>query len=159
MKTFCAWMALALCAVVAVVNAGEVATLDRAAASRLVDPNRYEQPTVVALWSLDCPHCKHYLQALNELSLSHERLQIITVAVEPWHEDHAAVLDELNSSAQRYAYGDEVPAVLGYALDPDWHGELPRALFFDGRGNKLARSGRLSMELVKQLLALEEPSD
>lgn len=159
MKKLCAWIALVLCGWVAAAGAGEVGILDRIAADRLVDPDRYTQPTVVALWALDCSHCKRYLKELGELGRSHERVQIVAVAVEPWHEEHAAVLDELNSDAQRYAYGDEVPAVLSYALDPDWHGELPRALFFDGRGNKIARSGRLPMESVKQLLALEEPAD
>ena len=155
MKTLYAWMAFTLCAWVAVANPGEVETLDRAVANRLADTDRYTQPTVVALWSLDCSHCKRYLKELGELSRSYEQVQIIAVAVEPWHEDHGAVLDELNSDALGYAYGDEVPAVLGYALDPGWHGELPRALFFDGQGNKLARSGRLPMESVKQLLAIE----
>lgn len=159
MKTFYAWLVLVLCGLVAVASAEEVTTLDRATASQLVDPSRYSQPTVVALWSLDCPHCKHYLKELSELSRSHERLQIIAVAVEPWHEEHGMVLDALNSDALHYAYGDEVPAVLGHALDPNWHGELPRALFFDGRGSAQARSGRLTMELVQQLLALEEQAD
>lgn len=159
MKTFGVWVALLLCGIAPLANAGGVEKLDRATASLLVDEDRYSQPTVVALWSLDCSHCKRYLKELGELSRGNDQVQIITVAVEPWHEEHGAVLDELNTGAQRYAYGDEVPAVLGYALDPAWHGELPRALFFDGQGNKEARSGRLSMDAVKQLLAVEVPVD
>lgn len=156
MKGFSVWIGLALCSLVTLASAEGVPSLDQAAASALVDANRYAHPAVVVLWSLDCSHCKRYLQELSELSRDYEQVQIITVAVEPWQAEHSAVLDELGVGAARYTYGDEVPAVLGYALDPGWHGELPRALFFDGQGNKLARSGRLPMASVKPLLALDE---
>ncbi|MDQ2078144.1 hypothetical protein [Marinimicrobium sp. ABcell2] len=154
MKKLFGWVALSLMVLASAASA-EIQTLDRATASHLGNPNSYTVPTVVAFWSLDCPHCKHYLQELGELNRTREQVQVISVAVEPLHKEHGEVLDELRSDGPRYAYGDEVPAVLGYALDPDWRGELPRALFFDGRGNKLTRSGRLSMATVKTLLELD----
>jgi thiol-disulfide isomerase/thioredoxin len=154
MKKMIGWVVFSVCAAIATANAGDIQILDRITASQLGDPANHTMPTVVAFWSLDCPHCKKYLQELGELSRSHEQVQIIPVAVEPLHEEHALVLREVRSEGRSYAYGDEVPAVLGYALDPHWRGELPRALFFDGQGNKLARSGRLSMDMVVQALKL-----
>src|SRR5690625_7340115 len=108
MKTFGVWVALLLCGIAPLANAGGVEKLDRATASLLVDADRYSQPTVVTLWSLDCSHCKRYSEELGELSRGDDQVQISTVAVEPWHEEHGGWLDELNTSTQSYATADEV---------------------------------------------------
>src|SRR5690625_6425878 len=78
MKTFGVWVALLLCGIAPLANAGGVEKLDRATASLLVDADRYSQPTVVTLWSLDCSHCKRYLKELGELSRGDDQVQIIT---------------------------------------------------------------------------------
>lgn len=136
--------------------ATDVILMDTATARALGDPATHRQPTVVALWSLDCPHCKKYLQELGELARAHERVQVIAVAVEPWHREHGEVLDEVASEGPRYAYGDELPEALAYALDSGWRGELPRTLLFNGEGQGTARSGRLSMPKVLELLELAD---
>src|SRR5690625_7390290 len=100
MKTFGVWVALLLCGIAPLANAGGVGKRDRATASRLVDADRYSQPRVVALWSLDCSHCKRYLTEVGELSRGDDQVQIITVGVEPWLPEHGAELQERPTATQ-----------------------------------------------------------
>ncbi len=65
-----------------------------------------------------------------------------------------AILDRFGVPGERFAYGDEAPERLAFAIDPDWRGELPRTLFFDGRGGAVAVSGVLGEARVRELLGL-----
>lgn len=124
--------------------AGEpIRLLDRQTARQLVDPARHARPTIVALWSSDCPHCKKNLALFAQLAKSDRRLRLLTVAAEPAWDGLAAPLDRLDVPGERYAYGDDAPEAVAYALDPNWRGELPRTLFFDGRGGRHAVSGQV----------------
>lgn len=146
---------LFLCLLWPAVQAGEaLQTLDREQARRLVDPDVHSVPTIVALWSMDCPHCKHTLRLYAELAGRHPDLRLVTVAAEPLAEDMRVVLDGLGVPGPRYAYGSDMPEALAFALDPRWRGELPRTLFFDGRGGRAAVSGVRDEEFVRRALGL-----
>lgn len=124
--------------------AGEpIRLLDRQTARQLVDPARHARPTIVALWSSDCPHCKKNLALFAQLAKTDQQLRLLTVAAEPAWDGLAAPLDRLDIPGERYAYGDDAPEAVAYALDPNWRGELPRTLFFDGRGGRHAVSGQV----------------
>lgn len=129
--------------------------LDRPTAKALSDPARYTTPTIVALWSSDCSHCKKNLELFARLVRTEPRLRLITVATEADFDGLAAPLDRLQVPGQRYAYGDEAPEALAYALDPRWRGELPRTLLFDGQGGKAAVSGVVDEATLKGLLKLD----
>lgn len=131
--------------------------LDRAQAKVLTDPMRRTTPTIVALWSTECPHCKRNLGVFAELAKADSRLELITVAAEPLSNDVAAALDRLNIPGRRYAYGTDTPEAIAFALDPKWRGELPRTLIFDGRGNRSAISGALDPATVSKSLGLAAP--
>lgn len=129
-------------------------TLDRDGARALADANAHAVPTIVALWSSDCVHCKRNLGLFVRMAKRNPRLRLITVAVEPPSAALSEPLDRLRVPGARYAYGQDAPEALAYALDPKWHGELPRTLFFDGRGNRTAISGVADEGKTREALGL-----
>lgn len=144
---------LAVCVIASAAWAGEpIRRLDRQTARQLVDPARHDRPTIIALWSTACPHCKKNLALYARLAKEDKRLRLLTVAAEPAWEGLAAPLDRLGVPGERYAYGDDAPEALAYALDPGWHGELPRTLFFDGRGGRQAVSGQVDAGKIRTSL-------
>jgi thiol-disulfide isomerase/thioredoxin len=129
--------------------------IDRAEAQALSNPASHSAPTIVALWSSECGHCKKNLLLFGQLVAENAGLIVITVATERPFEGLAEPLDLLAVPGKRLAYGTEMPEALAYALDPNWFGELPRTLFFDGRGGKITRSGVVNKEFVLHALGLQ----
>ncbi|NMG31132.1 hypothetical protein [Aromatoleum evansii] len=138
----------------AAASAAEFQPLDRVAAARIVDPASHTVPTIVALWSSECVHCKKNLKLFSEMARGDRRFRLVTVAVEPQFAGLAELLDLLSVPGQRFAYGVDSPEALGYALDPKWRGELPRTIFFDGKGGKSALSGVVTEAKVRSALGL-----
>lgn len=136
-------------------GASEFQALDRVAAARIVDPSSHKVPTIVALWSSECVHCKKNLKLFAEMVKADRRFRLVTVAVEPQFAGLAEPLDLLAVPGQRFAYGAESPEALGYALDSKWRGELPRTIFFDGKGGKTALSGVVTEATVRASLGLQ----
>lgn len=148
-------VALVLLALAGPALAGpDIMPLDREAARRLVDPASQPKPAIVALWSTECSHCKKNLDLYARMARADKRLRLITVAAEPLSDRIAAPLDRLQVPGLRYAYGDDAPEALAYALDSKWYGELPRTLFFDGRGGVTAVSGVVDEAAVRRHLGL-----
>lgn len=123
------------------VQAGGFTALDRQGARALTDPGQHRQPTIVALWSSDCVHCKKNLALFAAMAKADRRLRVITVATEPDSPALGPLLDKNGIDGTRYAYGSDNPEAIAYALDPNWAGELPRTLFYDGRGRQTKVSG------------------
>lgn len=138
----------------AVVQASEPIPLDRSMAKQLADPARHRQPTVVALWSIDCSHCKKNLQILSELAKKHRRLRVLTVAAEVATAEHQPLLARFALPGPAYAYGSDSPESLAYALDSAWAGELPRTFLYDGKGGQRKVSGVLSATDIEQATGL-----
>ncbi len=134
-------------------GAAGFAPLDRAAARDLGAPERQRQPTVVALWSSDCVHCKKNLALFASLAKANPRLRVVTVATEPASPALEPLLDKTGIAGERYAYGNDAPEAIAYALDPAWAGELPRTLLFDGRGGVRKISGVLDQEQALRALS------
>lgn len=128
--------------------------LGRQEARTLVDPAVHSAPTIIALWSIDCSHCKKNLQLFARMAKADRRFKLITVATERSFAGLSEPLDKLAVPGKRYAYGEESPEAIAFALDPKWRGELPRTLLFDGHGNKAAISGVVDAETVIKHLGL-----
>ena len=128
--------------------------LDKAGARTLVDSAAHGKPTVIALWSSDCVHCKKNLRLLASLARSDRQVQVVTVATEPESPELARLLDASGVKGARYAYGSDAPEALAYALDPAWRGELPRTLLLDGKGGRVAVSGVLDETALRSSLGL-----
>ena len=138
-------------------DAAGFAVLDRDTARRLADPANYRAPAVVALWSTECAYCKKNLTLLGALSRQAKPLKVVTVATEPELPESGPILDSYRVRGPRYAYGNDAPEALAYALDPAWQGELPRTLIFDGRGGRTVVSGVLDRAALEQVLARSAP--
>lgn len=128
--------------------------LDRNTARQLTDPASHRQPTVVALWSIDCTHCKKNLQTLSSVIKRQKNLRVISVATEPATADHESIMARFDLPGPRYAYAPENPEAIAYALDPSWAGELPRTFLFDGKGGKQQMSGVMSVKAVEAAIGL-----
>jgi len=152
MKTLAA---LALCLVATLAQAAGFQTLDRTTAQTLTAVQTHQQPTAVVLWSFDCPHCKKNMQHFAQLARQYPKLVIISIAAEPASPELLRRLESTGLPGRRYAYGNESPEALAHAIDPDWHGELPRTIVFDGKGGKTAFSGVEAPSKIRQLLGLK----
>lgn len=152
MRHFCLLLMLVLACMKAA--AEPFLVLDRQGARSLVDAKSHSVPTIIALWSSDCPHCKSNLKLFARMASANPRLRLISIAVEPFSEELAIPLDRLGVPGARYAYGPESPDALAHALDPKWRGELPRTLLFDGNGNKDAVSGVMDEHGVNRHLGI-----
>jgi thiol-disulfide isomerase/thioredoxin len=153
MKHFCLLLLLVLAGVKAAAAEPFIA-LDRQGARSLVEVKSHSAPTIIALWSSDCSHCKGNLKLFARMASANPRLRLITIAVEPLSEELAVPLDRLGVPGPRYAYGPESPDALAHALDPKWRGELPRTLLFDGNGGKETVSGVIDEPGVRRHLKL-----
>jgi len=142
------------CLIAMPLQAADFTPLDKAAARQLLDPASHRQPTVVALWSSDCSHCKKNLQLLSTLVKSNPRLRVITLAAEPETANLGPLLDRFQLPGPRYAYGSDNPDAIAYAIDPSWAGELPRTFLFNGAGRKEKVSGVISAPMAEKALGL-----
>lgn len=129
--------------------------LNKEQARLLVDPAQYQKPTLLALWSLECAYCKKNLAQFAELQRQHPGMQLITLAAEPANSGHTEALEKLAVPGRHFAYGNQAPEALAFAIDPNWRGELPRTLLFDGQGGRQALSGVIAPQRAMQLLGLE----
>ncbi|NMG75537.1 TlpA family protein disulfide reductase [Aromatoleum diolicum] len=154
MKRLTCLLAALLCSSATIYAADDFIALDRAGATRVVNAASHTKPTIVALWSSECIHCKKNLKLFADMARVHPQLKLITIAVEPMEEGLAEPLDRLGVSGSRFAYGAEAPEALAHALDPKWRGELPRTILFDGRGGKVAFSGIITETIARASLAL-----
>lgn len=154
MKRFRSIVGVILLCGAAVSGAAEFQTLDRASAASLASPSSHSVPTIVALWSSECVHCKKNLKLFADMARHDNRFRLITVAVEQPFPGLSEPLDLIAVPGQRFAYGPESPEVLGYAIDPKWRGELPRTIFFDGKGGKSSVSGVIPEGSVRASLGL-----
>ncbi|MGE5469548.1 MAG: TlpA family protein disulfide reductase [Bacteroidota bacterium] len=152
MKNF---LIILACCLTLPLQAAEFTPLDRTTARQLLDPQSHSQPTVVALWSSDCSHCRKNLELLAKLSRSNKRLQVITIAAEPETAALAPILDRYRLPGARYAYGNGNPDAIAYAIDPTWAGELPRSFLFDGIGGKEKISGVISKPAAEKALGVK----
>ena len=134
--------------------AAEFLQLDRVAAQRLLSADSHKQPTVVALWSSDCNYCKTNLKLFSSLSKRNKKLRVITVAAEPESAELWPMLSRYELAGPRYAYGNDNPEAIAYAIDPSWGSELPRTFLFDGAGRKEKISGVLSASAVEKATGL-----
>jgi hypothetical protein len=111
------------------------------------------KPFVLMLWSMDCEFCQASLRFLSEAKKSQPDLQIVTISTDPIAEPGLMAqatrrLEELGLSQDAWGFGDASPERLRYAIDPRWHGEKPRTYWFDANGQRTARSGVLTQELI-----------
>jgi hypothetical protein len=118
-----------------------------------IQASHHGKPFVLMLWSMDCEFCQASLKLLSEAKKSDPDLQIVTISTDPVADARLAAqsshrLAELGLAKDAWGFGDAAPERLRYAIDPRWHGEMPRTYWFDANGRRTAHSGVLSRELI-----------
>jgi thiol-disulfide isomerase/thioredoxin len=118
-------------------------------------------PFALAVWSIDCPHCKAGLQVLEKLRRQRPGLHVVLVQadVSPPPEAGPAMLSQAGVvGSERWVFADQAPERLRYAIDPEWAGELPRTYLYDQHCGRVAVSGALSDESLRRWLGRGEKS-
>jgi len=111
------------------------------------------KPFILALWSLDCAHCRDDLELLGSLQERNPKLEVVLVAT-----DTPAQNGEIKSLIKRYrllraeawVFADGFAERLRYEIDPQWYGELPRTYFFGADGNSIAISGKFERDRIER---------
>ena len=118
--------------------------------------SQQRQPFLLIVWSLDCEFCQRSLEAVAQQKKRHPGFRVITLSTdsiddEPTAALIAARLKALGLTTSAWAFGSQPPEQLRYALDKNWHGEMPRSYWFDANGKATPRSGVLTskdLELI-----------
>lgn len=110
------------------------------------------KPFILALWSLDCVHCRDDLEIFGKLQASYRNLDVVLVATDP-QEREAEIQPLLKhyvlQRADSWIFADDYIERLRYEIDPEWYGELPRTYFFDADGKAIGLSGKIKLEAAE----------
>ncbi|MPW19036.1 TlpA family protein disulfide reductase [Paraburkholderia sp. CNPSo 3157] len=141
------WMALASALIAVGAHAAGLEPL-RAAELNALFAASQGKPQIVEIWSLDCSYCRENAARIVEWQKQHRNVRLTMIAMDPI-DDNAAALSQVLASlplpphTALYANAEATPDKLRRALDPDWHGEMPRTLLIDAHGTRQATSGLL----------------
>ena len=149
--------ALLCLATITATAAEAIQPFDANTMKRIVDAQK-GKPFVLVIWSLDCEYCQASLKNLAEEKRKRKDLYVVTLSTDPLSDPQAVALmkKKLGStgmSSNAWAYGDAPPEQLRYAIDPKWHGEMPRSYWFNAHGERVAYSGVITAETIAKLAA------
>lgn len=149
----CATMSVALSAhAAAAIQAFEADGMTRIMASQK------GKPFVLVVWSLECEYCQTSLSALAREKRKRKGLNVVTLSTDAIDDPQAVALmkKKLGSTGMAgnaWAFGESPPEQLRYAIDPKWHGEMPRSYWFNARGERTAYSGVITPAVIARLSA------
>lgn len=113
------------------------------------------RPYVVALWALDCAHCKENLALLARLSARYPDIDLVLIATDAT--DAGTVGDVLDHHglawAESWMFADGFAERLIYEVDPRWHGEVPRTYLFAPGQAVRAHTGRLDANVLQKWMS------
>lgn len=115
------------------------------------------KPFVLLVWSLDCEYCHASMKTLAQEQRKRRNLTVVTVATDSLADGQTAALmkrklEAVGMRRHAWAFGTAPPEQLRYALDPGWHGEMPRSYWFNARGESVAYSGMITAETIAKLV-------
>lgn len=150
---------LVLCSITAQAGTAAFKPFVRGSAKALIEA-RAGQPFILALWSVECVHCRAELAQLAALSRCYPKLDVVLVATDSLdaRKEAAAILAQYPlARAERWMFADDFVERLRYEIDPGWHGELPRT-YLHGPGKAVAAiTGTLEPQRVVQWLESSAP--
>ncbi|SIT48526.1 conserved exported hypothetical protein [Paraburkholderia piptadeniae] len=140
-------MALASALIAAGAQAGRLEPLHASEVNALFAASQ-GKPQIVEIWSLDCGYCRENAARIVEWQKKHRDVRLTMIAMDTIDDNAAALLQVLASlplppQTALYANAEAIPDKLRRALDPNWHGEMPRTLLIDAYGARQATSGLL----------------
>jgi thiol-disulfide isomerase/thioredoxin len=116
-----------------------------------IEQAKQGQAFILVLWSIDCPPCLHELQLLSRLQDTGMQARVVLVSTDDGsYQPELEKLIELEklSGYEHWQFNDVMPERLRYSIDPAWYGELPRAYFYNQQGERTARSGVLTEDML-----------
>ncbi len=117
-----------------------------------------DRPYIVALWSLDCTHCRANLDLLARLSARYPDIDLVLIATDPGGAG-AAINEKLRGHAltryESWAFADSFVERLIYEVDPRWHGEVPRTYMYTPGQPVRAHTGRLDAVALQQWMSTQ----
>jgi hypothetical protein len=113
------------------------------------------EPFVLLVWSLDCVYCQASMKTLGQ-ERTKRALKVVTLATDAVDDAQSLALIRKKLRAARltdnaWAFGGAPAEQLRYAVDPKWHGEMPRSYWFDARGERIAYSGVITTEVINKM--------
>ncbi len=111
------------------------------------------RPFVLALWSLDCTHCRDDMVLFGKLAKKYRSLDLVLVSTDTPEQKQqiARTLHRyLLGHAESWVFADSYTERLRFEVDPQWYGELPRTYFFDAAGHSTAVSGKIDSGQVER---------
>ncbi|TFW33872.1 hypothetical protein [Massilia horti] len=150
------WMfALSACAALHAAAASEPLRPFEQDSLRQIVASHAGKPFVVVLWSLDCDYCAPSFKALANAQRK-RKLDVVSIATDRFDDAQAATyidhkLKATGVQAERWAFGAAPAEQLRYAIDPKWHGEMPRSYWYNADGTVTAHSGVITPELIQRL--------
>ena len=156
LKLLAAWVLLTL--FVSLAYAGQGMREFKSDSLQRIVAEQKGKPFVLIVWSLDCSFCQTSLDNLVMEQRRRKDLRIVTLCTDSIgdRETMAASVKRLQGlglTHHAWAYGDEPPEQLRYALDPKWHGEKPRSYWFNAKGEKIAYSGVITPALIDKFMS------
>lgn len=145
---------LLLCSTAAAAEVAPLQPFHKESLSQIEAAHR-NRPFILALWSISCDYCREELRLLSRLQQDHPQLEVVLVAADT-PLDTLAVKEALAQLApnakETWLFADEFTAKLRFAVDRQWHGELPRNYLYSSDGTRRPLSGRLDAATVKRWL-------
>lgn len=111
------------------------------------------KPFILALWSLDCTHCRDDLEILGKLQAKYRTLELVLVATDTpaqRSEIQTVLKHHALQRAESWVFADSYTERLRFEIDAQWYGELPRTYFFDAAGGSTAVSGKIERDQVER---------
>lgn len=118
------------------------------------------KPFVLLVGSLDCEYRHASMKTLAQEKRKRRNLTVVTVATvatDSLADAQTATLmkkklEAVGMRRNAWAFGTAPPEQLRYALNPGWHGEMPRSYWFNARGESVAYSGMITAETIAKLV-------
>ena len=113
------------------------------------------RPFLLLVWSLDCVFCKASMVELARQQRKGSHLDVVTVATDPVSDSatRTQLVERLRNAgltSKNWAFGEAPVEQLRFAVDPKWHGELPRSYWYDAKGKRSAYSGTLTDQVISK---------
>jgi thiol-disulfide isomerase/thioredoxin len=121
------------------------------------------RPFILSLWSVNwCGHCITELTMLGKVARTQKSLPLVLVAT-----DTPEFSDSIQKTLKRlglarmesWVFDDDIPERVRHAVDPSWHGELPRTYLYDAQHRREAVAGVLSERKLKAWLGQQKSSE
>jgi thiol-disulfide isomerase/thioredoxin len=133
------------------------ATLDFTADSLAKIQAQYAgRPFILSVWSVnDCVYCLKEMAMFGQLAKAHPALPLVLVAADA--PDAIPQIDALLAKhgladKPSWVFNDDIPERPRMAIDPKWRGELPRTYLYDAQHQRVAVSGLMDEQTLREWL-------